>query len=142
MGDVCAVGGEEAVVIVIGGGEGGVLPAGVDEWGAKTGLDLSGGIIFEGKVGDELGAAAFFDGSELAGGVVGDLVTGAVWPSRAGESAEAVVIVTGNAVRPIGDSGQQIARVIGVVDLLAVRVGEACQVVIRVSDRGNINYVI
>ena len=54
VGDGLAVGSEQAVVVVVGGDERGVLPTGVDERGAETGFDLSRSIVLERKVVDEL----------------------------------------------------------------------------------------
>lgn len=70
----------------------------------------------------------------MACGVVGDLIGGAVWTGSADVSTEAVVLVGGDAPGPIGDSFEQVAGVVGVVDLFACRVGG----IQRVSDAGQV----
>lgn len=50
VGDGLAVVGGEAVVVVVGGGEGGVLPAALDQGGAESGFDLAGGVVLEGEI--------------------------------------------------------------------------------------------
>ena len=63
---------------------------------------------------------------------MGDLVAGAVRPGGAGESAESVVGVSGDAVRPVSDGFQQVAGIVSVVDLLAVWVSEPGEVIVGV----------
>ena len=74
MDDVRTVCSEEAVIVIVGGGEGGLFPAGVDERCAEAGFDLARGIVLEGKVVDEFASCAFFDGGELVCGIVSNLI--------------------------------------------------------------------
>ena len=132
MGDGLAVECGQAVVIIVGGGECRLLEVRVQQWSAEAADDLPGSIVFKQKKRDEFSVGGFPDGCELAGRIVGDLVGGAVWADGAGESAEPIVGVGGRAVRPIGDGGEEVPRVVNVGDFLAAwvlqvwRIGEFC----------------
>ena len=94
--------------------------------------DLACGVMIKLQVGDELAVCGFLDAGELAGGVVGYLVRGAVGADGAGEPADPIILVGRGAACPVGDGGQEVTGVVGVVDLLAVGVGQAGEVVVGI----------
>jgi hypothetical protein len=59
--DGLAVDGGEAVVVIIGCCEGGMLPGALDEGGAEAGFGLSGKIVLEGEVRNEFSTKALAD---------------------------------------------------------------------------------
>ena len=74
----------------------------------------------------------------MFGSIVGNDVGGAVGADGASQTAETVVLIGGDAVVPIGDGFEEVAGIVGVVDLFAGRVadigwvGDAFEVIVDI----------
>jgi hypothetical protein len=91
--DACAIRREEAVVVIVGRGEGGMLKSRVLQRHVEAVFDLPGGIILKVKVGKQLTAFGLPDGEQLASSIVDHSASGAVWPGDIRQSTNTLISV-------------------------------------------------